>query len=132
MNRRKYLVSTASVLSIALAGCTNSVSSQKTPEEVSEAYMQALFDGNPEEARSLTTADASEEVTDAFVAEVHASAERSDVEIISVEPVTEGETEYTTDVQIIVDTPLGSQTSTTRVELVKQDGGWLVSSTENI
>ena len=129
MNRRQFLVSTTSATAIAIAGCAGAdASSLRTPEEVSEAFVQAALDGDYDQATSLMTDEGAEELTESSVAESQALAERADIEIVNIESQQETENEAQVVVVIAGNTAMGAQTDEERIYLVKEDNVWLVNT----
>ena len=131
MNRRQFLVSTTSATAIAIAGCTSAnASSPQTPEEVTEAFVQAVLEGDYDRATSLMTDKGAAEMSESFVAEQHAIAERADGEIAGVETLQENENEAQVDVVLVHETAYGPRSSDLRAFLVEEDAVWLVNSFE--
>ena len=131
MKRRTFLSATVSAATITLAGCTGS-SDPETPDEVAEALLQSVLDGDYETAQTLVTAEMGDDLTQTFVDEQEAYAERANGEISSVEIVNETDSQAQVDAIMIADTALGARTTHLRFELTKVDGEWLVASLDSI
>lgn len=129
MNRRKFLTTVAATsTTAALAGCTGGGS--MSPEEVSEAYFKALIAGDYEKITTHVEGDLDGKLTESFVIEQKSIAERTDAEISGTTLISSSETEAVTEVVMTLTTPFGPQTSTTRFELEKIDGRWMIVDAE--
>lgn len=132
MNRRTFLVSaTVSSTAIILAGCTGS-SGPETPDEVTEAFINALLDGDYETSQSFIHGDLEDEITRTFVAEQEAYAERADGEISSIEVVDQTDNQAQVDAITTADTGLGAMTTHLEFELTNEEGEWIITSFESV
>lgn len=122
--RRRILGTIGTAASIAITGCSGGGGVSQSPEEVTKSYLSAYFDGNYEDARSHTTGQKREEITQERVAKL--SARSAKLESVTSSEKTNGEAAVT--YISSQETALGNFTPTNTALLVNQDGQWLIAA----
>lgn len=130
MNRRRFLSVVATTTTITLTGCTGS--SNDTPEDTVEGYVNALYDGDYEAATSYVQGDLNGELTETYVNEQSALFEQGNGELNGFSTINKTDSEATVESVSSFDTNFGPMTTISRYELINSDDGWLIVSRETV
>lgn len=122
IERRELIGAIGTAAAIGLSGCAGS-GGGSGPRATTEAYLNAYFGGNYEEARSYTTGQLRETIQrDNVVASEEANAEVD--EYVSTEEL---EQQAAVTYVMTAETALGATAETQTALLIKEEGEWKVT-----
>jgi ketosteroid isomerase-like protein len=127
LSRRRFILAGASAISVTFTGCVGG-QGPDTPEEVVEAYYDALDEGDIDRVRELTHDERPDPISDQDIAQWGATG----MEVNKIELLEESDDVAVLETIIVVQTPRGNRVVTNEYELRKQDEEWRIYRTERV